>query len=72
MSNAYEFRVQRYVGAKGVELVGDVGGDSSAPIVILLHGGGQTRHSWGGAMRELVRRGYCVINLDARGYGDSQ
>ena len=72
MNSTLEFRVQRYTGAKGVEIVGDVGGDPAAPSVILLHGGGQTRHSWGGAMRELVKRGYCVINLDARGHGDSQ
>lgn len=72
MSQPAEFRVQHFVGAKGIDLVGDVGGDLIAPIVILLHGGGQTRHSWHGAMRELVRRGYCVINLDARGHGDSQ
>jgi pimeloyl-ACP methyl ester carboxylesterase len=63
---------QRYIGAKGVELAADVGGDPRAPSIILLHGGGQTRHSWGGAMRQLVLRGYHVINLDARGHGDSQ
>jgi pimeloyl-ACP methyl ester carboxylesterase len=63
---------RRYSGAKGVELVADVGGDPEAPTIILLHGGGQTRHSWGGAMRQLVLRGYHVINLDARGHGDSQ
>jgi pimeloyl-ACP methyl ester carboxylesterase len=49
----------------------DVGGDPGAPAVILMHGGGQTRHSWGGAMRELLEEGYHVINLDARGHGDS-
>jgi len=63
--------VRRYTGAGGIELAADVGGDPSAPAVVLLHGGGQTRHSWGGAMRELVARGYHVINLDARGHGDS-
>jgi pimeloyl-ACP methyl ester carboxylesterase len=63
---------RRFTGAKGLELVADVGGDPAAPTIILLHGGGQTRHSWGGAMRQLVLRGYQVINLDARGHGDSQ
>ncbi len=63
---------RRYIGAKGVELAADVGGDPRAPTIVLLHGGGQTRHSWGGAMRQLVLRGYHVINLDARGHGDSQ
>lgn len=69
--NAATFEIRRYTGAKGVTLVADVGGDPAAPPVILMHGGGQTRHSWGGAMRELVRHGYHVVNLDARGHGDS-
>jgi pimeloyl-ACP methyl ester carboxylesterase len=64
--------VTRFIGAKGVQLIADVGGDPQAPSIVLLHGGGQTRHSWGGAMRQLVERGYHVINLDARGHGDSQ
>jgi pimeloyl-ACP methyl ester carboxylesterase len=63
---------RHFIGAKGVQLAADVGGDPRAPTIILLHGGGQTRHSWGGAMRQLVLRGYHVINLDARGHGDSQ
>jgi pimeloyl-ACP methyl ester carboxylesterase len=67
-----EFRVQHYVGAHGIRLVADVGGDPSAASVVLLHGGGQTRHSWSGAMRNLVARGYYVVNLDARGHGDSE
>jgi alpha-beta hydrolase superfamily lysophospholipase len=37
--------------------------------VILLHGGGQTRHSWSGAAQALAQRGYRVINFDARGHG---
>jgi pimeloyl-ACP methyl ester carboxylesterase len=67
-----EYRLKHFVGAQGIDLVGDVGGNPSAPSVLLLHGGGQTRHSWGGAMRHLIDRGYHVINLDARGHGDSQ
>jgi pimeloyl-ACP methyl ester carboxylesterase len=67
-----EYRLQHFVGAGGIDLVGDVGGDPSAPSVVLLHGGGQTRHSWGGAMRYLISCGYHVVNLDARGHGDSQ
>lgn len=39
--------------------------------MILLHGGGQTRHSWGKALEELVAHGYHVISLDARGHGES-
>ena len=73
MSNATsQFRERHFVGANGIRIVGDVGGDPSAPTILLLHGGGQTRHSWGKAMRKLVERGYHVINLDARGHGDSE
>ena len=66
-----QFETRRYRVPDGINVAADVGGDPSHPAVILLHGGGQTRHSWGGAMRQLVSRGYHVINLDARGHGDS-
>lgn len=55
----------------GLSLVGDVAGPLTAPAVILLHGGGQTRHSWAHTMRRLVERGYFVVNYDAHGHGDS-
>lgn len=55
----------------GIRIVGDVLGDPGAPAVILLHGGGQTRHSWGAAAGVLARQGYHAISLDARGHGDS-
>lgn len=63
--------VQRFDTPSGVVIVGDVDGDPAAPPVILLHGGGQTRHSWARAMHELVAAGYRVVNLDTRGHGDS-
>jgi pimeloyl-ACP methyl ester carboxylesterase len=62
---------RRYKVGGGLSVAADVGGDPSHPAVILLHGGGQTRHSWAGAMRELLAQGYHVINLDTRGHGDS-
>jgi pimeloyl-ACP methyl ester carboxylesterase len=60
-----------WIGAGGLELRGDVGGEGAAPVVVLLHGGGQTRHSWSGAMEALLGVGYRVINFDARGHGES-
>lgn len=63
--------LRRYRADDGVVLSADVGGDPAAPAVILSHGGGQTRHSWRGAMRRLLADGYQVINVDARGHGDS-
>jgi len=60
-----------YRTADGLSLVADTGGDRRDPTVVLLHGGGQTRHSWSGAMDALLGAGYRVINYDARGHGDS-
>jgi pimeloyl-ACP methyl ester carboxylesterase len=65
------FVTRRFTVPGGLSIAGDVGGDPSHRPVILQHGGGQTRHSWGKAMRELVDAGYFVLNLDARGHGDS-
>jgi pimeloyl-ACP methyl ester carboxylesterase len=55
----------------GVRLVADRGGSAAAPAVILLHGGGQTRHSWSHAVDRLLAEGFQVINYDARGHGES-
>jgi pimeloyl-ACP methyl ester carboxylesterase len=52
-------------------LTGDAYGDVRGAPVLLLHGGGQTRHSWGRAAIELGARGYYVLALDLRGHGDS-
>jgi pimeloyl-ACP methyl ester carboxylesterase len=60
------------VGSGGLRLAADFGGDPDRQPVILLHGGGQTRHSWHHTMRKLMVRGYQVINLDARGHGESE
>lgn len=61
-----------YAGMDHLRLAADIGGDPQAPPVILLHGGGQTRHSWARAMGGLLAAGYHVINLDARGHGESE
>lgn len=71
MTTKYPPREVRFRCADGVHLAADVGGDPQAQAIILLHGGGQTRHSWDGAMRAMLSRGYRVINVDARGHGDS-
>jgi pimeloyl-ACP methyl ester carboxylesterase len=55
----------------GVVLRGDSAGPDDAPLVVLMHGGGQTRHSWSGAMKALLAKGYRVVNFDGRGHGDS-
>jgi pimeloyl-ACP methyl ester carboxylesterase len=61
-----------FEGRGGLRLVADVLGDPGDPPVLLLHGGGQTRHAWGTTAEVLAERGWHVISLDLRGHGDSQ
>ncbi|HZD90541.1 MAG TPA: alpha/beta hydrolase [Pseudolabrys sp.] len=58
-------------GADGNRLVADVYGESGPPVM-LLHGGGQTRHAWGNTAGELARNGYTAYAIDQRGHGDSE
>jgi peroxiredoxin len=58
-------------GLGGVRLAGDRRGDVGAPLVVLLHGGGQTRYSWGGTADALADAGWQAITVDARGHGES-
>lgn len=39
--------------------------------VVLLHGGGQTRHSWARTAERLAADGWAAVTVDARGHGDS-
>jgi pimeloyl-ACP methyl ester carboxylesterase len=55
----------------GLTLAADVYGDPGAPPVVFLHGGGQTRHAWGGSAQALAAAGYLAIALDLRGHGES-
>jgi pimeloyl-ACP methyl ester carboxylesterase len=55
----------------GIRLVGSIRGDNQAPLVLLLHGGGQTRHAWSGTTDRLIAQGFAVAAYDARGHGDS-
>jgi len=58
-------------GAGGVRIAGDSWGDPAGPLVLLQHGGGQTRHAWKGAGKTLGAAGYFAVAFDARGHGDS-
>jgi len=60
-----------FAGTDGLQLAADDWGDPSAPLVILQHGGGQTRHAWKGTGEKLAAAGYHAVALDARGHGDS-
>lgn len=61
----------RLAGAGGLTLAADVGGPADGPTVVLLHGGGQTRHSWSGTWEVLVDAGWRALSVDLRGHGDS-
>jgi pimeloyl-ACP methyl ester carboxylesterase len=61
-----------FPGADGLRLVGEVEGPVDGSPVLLLHGGGQTRHSWAGTLHTLADRGWRACSLDLRGHGDSQ
>ena len=65
-----------YDGIGGVTLVADEWNRGAAeaaehPTIVMLHGGGQNRHSWHKTGQILADRGYHVIALDTRGHGDS-
>ena len=62
------FRIR--VGA-GIKIAADSFGSPDRRPVLLLHGGGQTRHAWGGTARTLADAGFYAISLDLRGHGDS-
>jgi pimeloyl-ACP methyl ester carboxylesterase len=59
--------------APSMRLVGERwdGGDPSRPIVLLLHGGGQTRHSWRHTAARLAENGWTSLAMDLRGHGES-
>src|SRR3954447_2299066 len=77
MSDRLPVRVERsmptveYEGA-GVRLCADEWpGRADRPRVLLLHGGGQTRHSWAKTAERLSAAGWRTTALDLRGHGDS-
>ncbi|ORW59884.1 peroxidase [Mycobacterium parmense] len=39
--------------------------------MVFLHGGGQTRRSWGKAAAAVARRGWQAVTIDLRGHGES-
>jgi pimeloyl-ACP methyl ester carboxylesterase len=58
-------------GHAGVTLVMEAWGDPAGPPVVLLHGGGQTRHAWGGTAAAIAAQGWYALSVDLRGHGES-
>ncbi|OOK75097.1 alpha/beta hydrolase family protein [Mycobacterium kansasii] len=53
-------------GPGGVRIVADRLGDPRARAVVFLHGGGQTRRSWGRAAAAVAERGWQAVTVDLR------
>ncbi|MEV7194551.1 alpha/beta hydrolase [Streptomyces sp. NPDC093510] len=64
-------RPRRFVGHGGGLLAADVWGEASSPPLVLLHGGGQTRHAWDRTGPRLAALGWQVVAPDLRGHGTS-
>src|SRR5262249_32662323 len=58
-------------GADGNRLAADVFGDAGRAM-LLLHGGGQTRHAWRKTAVAIARDGMIAYAVDQRGHGDSE
>jgi pimeloyl-ACP methyl ester carboxylesterase len=64
----------KFRGDEDITLVADEwnrGVSSHQPTVLMLHGGGQNRHSWKNTGQILADGGLHVVALDSRGHGDS-
>ena len=60
-----------FTGASGNRLAADVFGTEGRPV-LLLHGGGQTRHAWRVTAERIARHGGIAYAVDLRGHGDSE
>ena len=61
----------QFAGFEGIALRADVYGADDAWPVLMMHGGGQTRHAWGNTAAQLAAAGWRAVSLDLRGHGDS-
>jgi pimeloyl-ACP methyl ester carboxylesterase len=62
---------QSFTGANGNRLAADVFGTAGRPV-LLLHGGGQTRHAWRATAERIAQAGMMAFAVDQRGHGDAE
>ncbi|MEE2683424.1 MAG: alpha/beta hydrolase [Actinomycetota bacterium] len=62
---------KRHVTASGLTIEVDLWGEITNRSVLFLHGGGQTRHSWGATAQRLADAGFFAVTVDLRGHGNS-
>ncbi|MEX0767329.1 MAG: alpha/beta hydrolase, partial [Microthrixaceae bacterium] len=55
----------------GMTIAAESWGNPAESAVLLVHGGGQTRHSWGGTAEILAEQGWYAASYDQRGHGYS-
>ncbi len=58
-------------GIDGHRIIGDARGRGNR-VVLLVHGGGQTRHAWEKTAQRLADAGVLAVTVDQRGHGDSE
>jgi len=71
LSTAQAYETVNFTGVSGNPIAADVYGQGGGRTVVLIHGGGQTRHSWRGTAERLAATGWTAITVDQRGHGDS-
>jgi pimeloyl-ACP methyl ester carboxylesterase len=58
-------------GSGGLRLAADRWGHPKQPVVLFLHGAGQSRKAWDDTARAVATAGWHAITVDHRGHGDS-
>jgi len=71
VSRSVSHKAITFKGASGNDLVGEIYGEQGSPV-LLLHGGGQTRHAWRKTGDTIARMGRVAYAVDQRGHGDSE
>ena len=62
---------ERLTTPSGITVEYDLWGKIKRDAILLLHGGGQTRHSWNATAEKITQVDGCAITVDLRGHGDS-